>query len=76
MRRSGVRCDQAVDRVTIYFKDGQRVEFYPDEIYGIVNISVNHSIDGRTSYDIELENSNVIRHTKRTSKRYVKNRRR
>lgn len=63
-----------IDKVTIYFKNGERVEF--TNIL-TVNVSMDyHSEWGRNAdFDIELMNPICTRYTKRTSKRYKKNRR-
>lgn len=61
-----------IEKVTIYFKNGERVEF-TDILTASVS-SEYHAEWGRNAdYEIELMNPICTRYTKRTSKRYKKN---
>lgn len=63
----------SVDSVIIYFKDGRSVEFTD---MSEITVSSNYfDFDVDTKYCIEMVNARYIEHTKRTSKRYKKNRR-
>lgn len=63
-----------IEKVTIYFKNGERVEF-TDILTANVS-SEYHAEWGRNAdFEIELMNPICTRYTKRTSKRYKKNRR-
>ena len=63
----------SIDSVIIYFKDGRRVEF--TDMREITVSSNFFDFDVDTKYYIEMVNARCIEHTKRTSKRYKKNRR-
>ena len=68
----GVLNQNSIDRITIYFKDGRRIEF-TDMMR--VDISSRVSVlEVGNKFDIAIENSTVTEYTKRTSKRYKKNR--
>lgn len=64
-----------IDKVTIYFKNGERVEF--TDIF-MANVSSEYHPEwGRNAdFEIELMNPICTIYTKRTSKRYKKNRKR
>lgn len=64
--------NQDIDRVTIYFKDGRRVEF--TDICQL-SFRTEFSCLGCASYSLEMERAKMCTYEKRTSKRYVKNRR-
>ena len=64
--------NQDIDRVTIYFKDGRRVEFTD---IGRLTFCAEPSDLIMPSFSIELERAKMCTYEKRTSKRYVKNRR-
>lgn len=66
----------SIDRITIYFKDGRRIEF-TDIHEATLEQERCWGEDGSYStsnYHINLKNANRIFHIKRMSKRYVKNR--
>jgi hypothetical protein len=62
-----------IEKVTIYFKNGERVEF-TDILTANVSCDYHAEWGRNADYEIELMNPIVTRYTKRTSKRYKKNR--
>lgn len=62
-----------IEKVTIYFKNGERVEF-TDILTASVSMEYHAEWGRNADYEIELMNPICTRYTKRTSKRYKKNR--
>lgn len=62
-----------IEKVTIYFKNGERVEF-TDILMSSVSMELHTEWGRNADYEIELINPICTRYTKRTSKRYKKNR--
>lgn len=62
----------SIDRITMYFKDGRRVEF--TDMQEVAISSDFFDFNPSMKITIEMYNAECIEHTKRTSKRYKKNR--
>ena len=63
-----------IDRITIYFKDGRRIEFTDIQEAILEQERCWDGVDISLDYHINLKNANRTFYIKRTSKRYVKNR--